>query len=125
MPAFHCSWADSSSSVTSRRRRVGGPDRTCPRSSSSGIATPGRTRPPEPADVPRFSANLTMLWQELDPYQRFAAAASAGFSRVEMLFPHELDADRLAATLDELGLEMVVFDPAPGDWAAGERGLLA
>ena len=66
-----------------------------------------------------------MLWQELDPYERFAAAATAGFSRVEMLFPHELDPGRLAATLDELGLEMVAFDPAAGNWAAGERGLLA
>ena len=43
----------------------------------------------------RFAANLTMLWQELDPFQRFEAAASAGFTRVEMLFPHELDSDRL------------------------------
>ena len=41
-----------------------------------------------------------------------------------MLFPHELDADRLASTLDRLELEMVVFDPAAGDWAGGERGLL-
>ncbi|MFZ0129976.1 MAG: TIM barrel protein [Candidatus Dormiibacterota bacterium] len=72
----------------------------------------------------RFAANLTMLWQELDPFQRFEAAASAGFTRVEMLFPHELDADRLESTLDVLGLHMVVFDPAPGDWAGGERGLL-
>jgi hydroxypyruvate isomerase len=66
-----------------------------------------------------------MLWQELDPYQRFEAAASAGFTHVEMLFPHQLDADRLDSTLSDLGLEMVVFDPAAGDWDGGERGLLA
>jgi hydroxypyruvate isomerase len=66
-----------------------------------------------------------MLWQDLDPYERFEAAAAAGFTHVEMLFPHELDADRLAATLDDLQLAMVVFDPAAGDWAGGERGLLA
>jgi len=66
-----------------------------------------------------------MLWQELDPYERFAAAAEAGFTKVEMLFPHELDASRLAATLQRHGLEMVLFDPAAGDWAAGERGTLA
>jgi hydroxypyruvate isomerase len=75
--------------------------------------------------VPRFAANLSMLWQELGPYERFAAASAAGFTQVEMLFPHELDADRLAGTLDRFDLEMVSFDPFPGDWAAGERGLLA
>ena len=75
--------------------------------------------------MPRFAANLSMLWQDLDPYERFEAAAAAGFPHVEMLFPHELDADRLASTLDDLDLAMVVFDPAAGDWAGGERGLLA
>jgi hydroxypyruvate isomerase len=74
--------------------------------------------------VPRFAANLSMLWQELGPYERFAAASAAGFRQVEMLFPHELDADRLEGTLDRFDLEMVDFDPAPGNWAAGERGLL-
>jgi hydroxypyruvate isomerase len=76
------------------------------------------------AAMPRFAANLSMLWGELDPYDRFGAAAEEGFSRVEMLFPHQLDVDRLEARLHELGLEMVLFDPAPGDWAGGERGLL-
>jgi hydroxypyruvate isomerase len=75
--------------------------------------------------VPRFAANLSMLWQDLEPFQRFEAAAAAGFSSVEMLFPHQLDADRLVSTFDRLGLEMVVFDPDAGDWASGERGLLA
>lgn len=75
--------------------------------------------------MPRFAANLSMLWQELGPYDRFAAAATAGFTHVEMLFPHELDASRLEATLARHGLEMVLFDPAAGDWAGGERGTLA
>ena len=66
-----------------------------------------------------------MLWQDLDPYQRFEAAAAAGFKHVEMLFPHQLDADRLESTINRLGLDMVVFDPDAGDWAGGERGLLA
>lgn len=74
--------------------------------------------------MPRFAANLSMLWQELGPYERFAAASAAGFRHVEMLFPHELDADRLEGTLDRFDLEMVDFDPAPGNWAGGERGLL-
>jgi hydroxypyruvate isomerase len=75
--------------------------------------------------MPRFAANLSMLWQDLDPFERFQAAATAGFTHVEMLFPHELDSDRLASTLVRFGLDMVVFDPAAGDWAGGERGLLA
>ncbi len=75
--------------------------------------------------MPRFAANLTMLWQDLEPYQRFEAAAAAGFTHVEMLFPHQLEADRLESTLNRLGLDMVVFDPDAGDWAGGERGLLA
>ena len=58
-----------------------------------------------------------MLSQDLDPYEHFDAAAAVGFVQVEMLFQHELDADRLAATLDNLDLEMVGFDPHPGDWA--------
>ncbi|MDQ6774555.1 MAG: TIM barrel protein [Candidatus Dormibacteraeota bacterium] len=74
--------------------------------------------------MPTFAANLSMLWTELPPLERFGAAAEAGFKRVEMLFPHELDSDALASTLQDLDLEMVLFDPAPGDWAGGERGLL-
>ena len=75
--------------------------------------------------MPRFAANLTMLWQDLEPFQRFEAAAAVGFAQVEMLFPHQLEADQLATVLEQLDLEMVVFDPAAGDWDAGERGLLA
>lgn len=74
--------------------------------------------------MPTFAANLTMLWTELDPYKRFLAAARHGFRHVEMLFPHELDAGRIGQALRDNGLELVLFDPAPGDWAAGERGLL-
>jgi hydroxypyruvate isomerase len=75
--------------------------------------------------MPKFAANLSMLWPELDVYDRFAAAAAAGFSRVEILFVHALDHDRVAGLLREQGLELVLFDPAPGNWEAGERGLLS
>ena len=46
--------------------------------------------------MPRFAANLSMLWPELDVYDRFAAAANAGFRRVEILFVHALDRHRIA-----------------------------
>jgi len=75
--------------------------------------------------MPRFAANLTMLWPELDVYDRFRAAAEAGFRRVEILFVHELDPARVERALKEHGLELVLFDPAPGNWAGGERGLLS
>jgi hydroxypyruvate isomerase len=75
--------------------------------------------------MPRFAANLTMLWPELDVYDRFGAAAEAGFRRVEILFVHQLDTVRVARLLHEHSLELVLFDPAPGDWDAGERGLLS
>lgn len=75
--------------------------------------------------MPRYAANLSMLWPERDPLERFQLAAQSGFRRVEMLFPHQLDTGRVAEALAGNGLEMVVFDPHPGDWAAGERGLLS
>src|SRR3982074_2898447 len=75
--------------------------------------------------MPHFAANLSMLWPELDVYDRFRAAAEAGFSRVEILFVHALDHDRLAQLLKEHSLELVLFDPAPGNWDAGERGTLS
>jgi hydroxypyruvate isomerase len=74
--------------------------------------------------MPNFAANLSMLWPELDVYDRFKAAAEAGFSRVEILFVHALDHARIHALLQEHGLELVLFDPSPGDWEAGERGTL-
>lgn len=75
--------------------------------------------------MPRFAANLTMLWPELDVYDRFRAAAQAGFGRVEILFVHALDKVRVVEALEEYNLDLVLFDPAPGDWAKGERGLLS
>jgi hydroxypyruvate isomerase len=65
-----------------------------------------------------------MLWPELSPVDRFAAAETAGFQLVEMLFPHELDGEVVAGLLDRHHLRMILFDPAAGDWAAGERGFL-
>lgn len=75
--------------------------------------------------MPKFAANLSMLWPELDVYDRFGAAARAGFSRVEILFVHALDHDRIEDQLKEHDLELVLFDPHPGNWEAGERGLLS
>lgn len=72
-----------------------------------------------------YAANLSMLWADRDPYDRFAAAADAGFRRVEMLFPQLLDPIQVESMLAEQGLTMVLFDLRAGDWAAGERGIAA
>jgi hydroxypyruvate isomerase len=75
--------------------------------------------------MPHYAANLSMLWPELDVYDRFRAAAEAGFSRVEILFVHALDHERVARLLKDHALKLVLFDPYPGNWDAGERGLLS
>jgi len=73
--------------------------------------------------MPRFAANLTMLYPEHDFLDRFAAAAADGFTAVEYLFPYAYEEDELARRLDDHGLEQVLFNGPPGDWDGGERGI--
>lgn len=75
--------------------------------------------------MPRFAANLTMMYQEHTFLDRFAAAARDGFSAVEYLFPYEYPAETLASLLKENNLVQVLFNAPPGDWKAGERGVTA
>ena len=75
--------------------------------------------------MPKFAANLSMMFTEVPFLDRFAAAAAQGFSAVEFLFPYEHPADLLAEKLREHGLQQVLFNTAPGDAAAGEWGLAA
>ena len=72
--------------------------------------------------MPRFAANLSMLYGEHAFLDRFAAAAADGFEAVEFLFPYEHAAADLAARLRSHGLQQVLFNAPPGDWARGERG---
>ena len=73
--------------------------------------------------MPRFAANLSMLYAEHDFLDRFAAAARDGFKAIEYLFPYAHDAGTLAQRLADHGLQQVLFNAPPGDWDAGERGL--
>ena len=73
--------------------------------------------------MPRFAANLSMLFTEVDFLDRFAAAADAGFSGVEYLFPYDYPAEQIKAQLDANKLQQVLFNLPAGDWAAGERGI--
>ncbi len=75
--------------------------------------------------MPRFAANLTMMYTEHSFLDRFGAAARDGFTAVEYLFPYEYPAAMLAAQLKEHGLRQVLFNSPPGDWKAGERGITA
>src|SRR5205814_7159267 len=73
--------------------------------------------------MPRFAANLTMMYNEFPFLERFRAAANDGFEGVEILFPYEFPAAELRKRLDDNGLEPALFNVPPGDWNAGERGL--
>ncbi len=73
--------------------------------------------------MPRFAANLSMLYPEHSFLDRFAAAAADGFDAVEYLFPYAFKPAELAARLADLGLSQALINAPPGDFAAGERGL--
>lgn len=73
--------------------------------------------------MPKFTANLTMLFNEVPFLDRFALAAKAGFTAVEYLFPYAFDAKALKAALEVNGLTQILHNLPAGDWAGGERGI--
>ncbi len=73
--------------------------------------------------MPRFAANLSMMYQEHAFLDRFGAAAKDGFSGIEFLFPYAYPATEIRARLIEHGLAQALFNGPPGDWDTGERGL--
>ncbi len=73
--------------------------------------------------MPKFAANLTMMFNEVDFLDRFGEAAKAGFKGVEYLFPYDFDKDELAGKLEEHNLTQVLHNLPAGDWGAGERGI--
>ena len=73
--------------------------------------------------MPRFAANLSMMFTEVPFLDRFEAAAGVGFKAVEFLFPYEHPAAEIAARLERFGLTQALFNAPPGDWAKGERGV--
>lgn len=75
--------------------------------------------------MPKFAANLSMMFTEVPFLERFKAAADAGFKAVEFLFPYDYPADLLAEQLRKNGLQQVLFNTSPGDVDAGEWGLAA
>uniref|UniRef100_UPI0035B49F79 hydroxypyruvate isomerase n=1 Tax=Hylemonella sp. TaxID=2066020 RepID=UPI0035B49F79 len=73
--------------------------------------------------MPKFAANLTMLFNEVPFLERFAAAKAAGFEAVEYLFPYPYDKNELAGLLKTHGLKQVLHNLPAGNWDAGERGI--
>lgn len=73
--------------------------------------------------MPRFAANLTMLFNEVPFLERFERAARAGFDAVEFLFPYAFDPAEIKSRLDAHGLKLVLHNLSAGDWDAGERGI--
>lgn len=73
--------------------------------------------------MPRFAANLTMMFNEVPFLDRFEAAKSAGFQAVEFLFPYDFPTPEIRARLDATGLALVLHNLPAGDWGKGERGI--
>jgi hydroxypyruvate isomerase len=73
--------------------------------------------------MPKFAANLTMLFNEVPFLDRFERAAKAGFDAVEFLFPYAYKADEIKSRLEANGLKLVLHNLPAGDWDAGERGI--
>lgn len=73
--------------------------------------------------MPKFSANLSMLFTESPFLDRFGLAAKAGFEAVEFLFPYAFSAQEIKQRLDANGLKLVLHNLPAGDWEAGERGI--
>lgn len=73
--------------------------------------------------MPKFAANLSMLYAEVPFLDRFEAAARDGFQAVECLFPYAYDPVELRSRLEQNGLQQVLFNAPPGDWEGGERGV--
>lgn len=73
--------------------------------------------------MPKFCANLSLMFTEVSFLDRFAAAQANGFEAVEFLFPYAYDADQIARRLSRADLQLVLFNLPAGDWNAGDRGL--
>lgn len=73
--------------------------------------------------MPRFAANLSMMFNEWPFLDRFEQAAQAGFAAVEFLFPYAFAKNEIVERLERFGLTQVLFNLPPGDWDAGERGI--
>jgi len=75
--------------------------------------------------MPRFAANLSMMFTDVPFLDRFEAAAKAGFTAVEFLFPYNHPAEAVGERLKRNRLTQALFNLPPGNWDAGEKGFAA
>src|SRR5689334_10110409 len=100
--------------------------RGCMRASPApGCRAKASSKSREDQGMPRFAANLTMMFNEVPFLDRFEAAARAGFTAVEFLFPYAHPAKEVGARLHGNGLIPALFNLPPGNWEAGEKGFAA
>ena len=73
--------------------------------------------------MPKFAANISLMFPELEPAQRFQAARDVGFVAVEYLRPYEFPLDDVRHWKDDAGVELILLNSPAGNAQAGERGL--
>jgi hydroxypyruvate isomerase len=73
--------------------------------------------------MPRFSANISMLFTELDPLDRVAAARDAGFGGIEIQFPYDLDLELLTRVVERTGASVSAINVPAGDLPQGGQGM--
>jgi hydroxypyruvate isomerase len=73
--------------------------------------------------MPKFAANLSMMFTEVPFLDRFQAASAAGFKAVEFLFPYEYSPEAVESVSRTAGVEIILFNMPAGNWSAGERGI--
>lgn len=77
----------------------------------------------EAFQLPKFAANLSMLFTEVPFLDRFAAASKAGFKYVEFMSPYEYEQEELLGRIKEAGLQVILINVPSGNWAGGDRGI--
>jgi hydroxypyruvate isomerase len=75
------------------------------------------------ASLPRFSANVGLLWPDRPLLRRIEAAARAGFRAIEMHWPYDIPASEVAAAVQRHELTVLGINTAPGNLAEREFGL--
>src|SRR6266853_3866384 len=104
------------------------PERICQASRSNANrndASRNRTERTRGQSMPRFAAHLSMMFNEVPFLDRLDAAAKAGFTAVEFLFPYDHPAEAVGERLHRNGLTQALFNLPPGNWDAGEKGFAA